>query len=137
MFTDLQKSRVRFHLGYPNDQIAGPRLEIEQNLVLNSLHPDTILAVAGDPFNQSVMFEGLELCSPTSLLGRLESAFAKLGPNTIDDSLFVQSAGKVNLRSDELRARLALYNQYQDELARVLDVRLFGGSPQGGPSHGY
>lgn len=126
MLTDIQKARTRFHLGYPNDQIAGPRLEIEQNLVLSNLAPETELALVGDSATRTILFQGLALCAPDSMLDRLETAWGNVGPATIDDSLFVKSAGSVNLRGDELRARKALYAEIKEQLASLLNVELFG-----------
>ena len=125
MLTDIQKARTRFHLGYPNDQIAGPRLEIEQNLVLSNLAAETELALVGDGTAQTVLFQGLALCAPDSMLDRLETTWSNIGPAVIDDSLFVKSAGSVTLRGDELRARKALYNELREQLATLLNVELF------------
>lgn len=137
MLAEIQKGRTRFHLGYPNDQISGPRLEIEQNLVLDRLATATELALVGDSGSQTVLFQGLALCAPDSMLDRLETAWGNLGPTVIDDSLFVKSAGSVTLRSDELRARKALYNELRGQLATLLDVELFGDMNQLGPHHCY
>ena len=131
MLTEIQKARTRFHLGYPNDQIAGPRLELEQNLVLNGLAEVTELALVGAANAQTVLFQGLALCAPDSYLARLETAWSNLGPGIIDDSLFVKSAGSVTLRGDELRARKALYDELRDQLATLLDVELFGDMAKG------
>ena len=125
MLTDIQKARTRFHLGYPNDQIHGPTLEVEQNLVLGNLAPMTELGLVGDPDNQTIEFQGLALCAPNSLLARLEAAWDNISADVISDSLFVSQAGSVTLRKDELRARMQLYNQIQSDLSNLLDVELF------------
>lgn len=125
MLTSLQKSRTRFHLGYPDDQIHGPTLEIEQNLVLDRLNPNVELALRGDSLAQTVDFQGETLCAPNSLLDFLEIALSRLSPTTIDDSLFVSQAGSVTLRRDELQARTRLYRSLQKQLASLLDVELF------------
>jgi hypothetical protein len=130
MLSDVQRARVRFHLGYPNDQISGPSLEVQQNLLLDRLAPMTELGLIGDPTDQTEEFQGLPLCAPGSQLDRLEQAWGNLGPATIDDSLFVQSAGSVSLRRDELQARRSLYREQQEHLATLLDVKLFGYSAQ-------
>lgn len=137
MLTAIQKSRVRFHLGYPNDQIRGPLLEIAQKLVLGNLPPETELAIAGNPAEQTVEFQGEVLCAADSLLERLEVAWSNLGPGTIDDSLFVSQAGSAYLRRDELKARKALYAEIRKQLATLLDVELFGDSGCLGPFHSY
>jgi len=125
MLSEVQKARTRFHLGYPNDQIHGPTLEIEQNLVLSNLAPMTELALVGDATAQTIEFQGLELCAPGSMLARLETAWGNLGPDTVDDSLFVSVAGSVTLRNDELRARRRLYDEIREQLAVLLNVELF------------
>lgn len=130
MLTELQKSRVRFHLGYPNDQIVGPRLEVEQNLVLGNLNPLTELALVGDQGGVRYLFFSQDLCSEGSLLHKLEVAHDKLSPQVIEDSLFVQGAGSVTLRRDELQARKELYRFLQQELEKLLDIKLFTHSPQ-------
>lgn len=138
MLSEVQKARTRFHLGYPNDQISGPSLEVQQNLLLDRLAEMTELGLVGDPTAQTVEFQGLPLCAPGSALDRLEIAWSNLGPDTIDDSLFVQSAGSVALRRDELAARRSLYRELQNQLATLLDVELFGYSAQRqGPHHCY
>ena len=125
MLTEVQLARTRFHLGYPNDQISGPRLEVEQNLVLGNLAPMTELGLVGDPTAQAVIFQGEELCAPGSMLARLEQAWENVGPATVADSLFVTQAGSVTLRRDELRARRALYDELREQLATLLNVDLF------------
>lgn len=134
--TDVQKARTRFHLGYPNDQISGPLLEVQQNLVLGNLAAQTELALVGDPNNQTVEFEGQPLCSPSSLLGRVEEAWNQLSPTVISDSLFVKSAGSVILRSDEVKARRAFYDELRDQLVVLLDTKLFSTGP-GSIHHNY
>lgn len=125
MLTDLQKSRTRLHLGYPDDQLHGPTLEIEQNLVLDRLNTNVELALRGDPATQTIEFQGEILCSPNSLLDFLEIALSRLGPTTVDDSLFVSQAGSVTLRRDELQARTKMYRSLQKQLASLLNVDLF------------
>lgn len=136
MLTELQKGRVRFHLGYPNDQISGPLLEVQQNLVLGNLSEQTELALIGDPNSQTLTFEGQTLCSPTSLLGKVEKAFNLLDTDTISDSLFVKSAGSVTLRTDEYTARVEIYNGLVNNLVNLLDTRLFNDAVEG-PPHCY
>lgn len=136
--SELQKARTRFHLGYPNDQIKGPVTEIQQHLVLGNLNSQTELALIGDPSSvgDRYLFLGQDLCQQGSLLYKLELAYDRCGPDTVDDSLFVRSAGSVQLRSDELQARRALYQSLRKDLENLLDVELFG-SCFSGPSYGY
>lgn len=134
MLTELQKARTRFHLGYPNDQISGPLLEVTQNLVLGNLAQATELALVGDLGSQTLEFEGQAFCSPTSLLGKVERAWNQLDSDVISDSLFVQVAGSVTLRKDEIKARRELYDELRNQLTVLLDTELFGYS---GHSHHY
>ena len=127
MLTELQKARVRFHLGYPNDQITGALLEVQQNLVLGNLAEETEFALVGDGGTRYV-FLGRDLAQEGSLLAKLEKAHDNLGPSIIEDSLFVKSAGSVELRRDELQARRNLYGFLVRELETLLDVKVFGGS---------
>jgi hypothetical protein len=125
MISDLQKSRVRFHLGYPNDQITGALLEIQQNLVLGNLSPDTEFALVGEAGDR-YLFLGRDLAQVGSLLHKLEVAYSNLSPLVIEDSLFVKSAGSVELRRDELQARRSLYTLLVKDLEVLLDVKIFG-----------
>jgi len=137
MLTEIQKARVRFHLGYPSDRPG--LLEVQQQLILNTLAPVTETQLIGDisdPSGPVIDVSGLVLAHESSMLGRVELAYLRLSPTVIDDSLFVESAGAVVLRRDELRARQALYDTMVDQLAQLLDVDVFGRQAHG-PSFRY
>lgn len=118
MLTDLQKARIAYHLDFVEPESL---LEISQDLAVTTMSPEKELAAVGpaspaDPLT----FEGQPLCSKTSALGLVELAHAKLSPEVIDDSLLVRQAGKVSLRSDELKARERLYSRLVDSLAQLV-----------------
>jgi hypothetical protein len=137
--TELQKARVRFHLGYPTNLETLPGLKLQQKLLLANLDASVELSLVGDPLADWLEFEGQPLCSNSSVLGRLENAWVKLGPGTIEDSLFVSKAGNINLRTDELRARKSLYQSLVDDMSRLLDVDVFvvGNKGSNGPAFNY
>jgi hypothetical protein len=121
--TDLQRSRIEFHCDL--DSTRG-LLALSFNIKSTSFSEVKLLQIVGqlvgaDPDNLFV-YEGVSLCTLTSALGACELAHSKLSPQTIDDSLLVRSAGKVNLRSDELKARRQLYNQTVEYLKQLIGL---------------
>lgn len=134
MLTSLQLARVRFHLGYPDIEPESTVIEIAGNVNFTQLTPSQLLALVGDRAALQQSFLGTDLATPDSLLGNLEVAFSNLLPTKIDDSLFVQSAGSVALRRDELRARKALYKNLTRTLKTLLGVCQ---GKEGGPSYHY
>ena len=125
MLSALQKSRVRFHLGYPQND-AGGLIEVLEELTLDRLDPQVEFALVGNPAADQWVYLGEDLAAWDSHLAIVESAYAKLAPKTIDDSLFVKQAGSVTLRTDEYRARRQQYDGLRCDMASLLDVRLFG-----------
>lgn len=125
MLTDLQKDRVKFHLDYLT---ALGLLELDRDVKILILNPNEQLALVGtipdpvpDPVPDTlVVFEGVPIATRTSALGKVEIAFSKLSPDTIDDSLFVEQAGKVTLRGSELAKRRSLYVQMVKYLAQLI-----------------
>lgn len=136
MLTPFQLSRIKFHLGYPQEQTQPAILEVLENLVLDNLSPETELTLVGPkPPTTPYVYLGEVIGDTGSLLVQVEQAYQKLAPTSIDDSLFVKQAGSVTLRPDEYRARKQLYEGLKSDLAVVVDVRLYrSGSP--GPSLG-
>lgn len=124
MLTEFQKSRVRFHLGYPQQDSMGI-IEVLEELTLDRLAPMVELSLVGE-LSEHTLVLGQPLAAPGSMLANVEAAYAKLGPGTIDDSLFVSQAGSVTLRRDEYRARRQQYDGLRSDMAVLLDVRLFG-----------
>jgi hypothetical protein len=121
--TKLQKDRIAYHLdlGKP-----GSYLEIYKNVTINTITTERELMVIGNLdttlADQIYSYMGINLCTINSSLGKCERALDKLDPTTIDDSLLVKGAGKVVLRSDELKARKKLYKQTINELAQALSM---------------
>ena len=120
-----QKARIRFHLGYYWNLPPLAKIEPEERLRLGALPIEVIRLTVGDIDREGadlVVSEGETLATSGSLLGKLEVAYAKLSPETIEASLFVSTAGKINLRPNELRNRKKLYGWLTDELAKALGV---------------
>lgn len=118
--TALQKSRIAFHLDFVR---PGNLLALDRKVATILLDDEQLLATVGEdppPVGNAITFEGVDLCTATSALGRCETAYANLSPSTISDSLLVKQAGKVTLRSDELSARRALYTEQVEYLAQVI-----------------
>lgn len=116
--TQLQKYRVAFHLDvWKPDNL----LSIDRDITFSTMAEEDKLALVGpdNPPNPYI-FEGQQLCSESSILGRIEAAHANLSPAVIDNSLLVKQAGKVTLRSDELRAREKLYKTLVESLAQIM-----------------
>jgi hypothetical protein len=117
--TDLQLSRVAYHLDFTKPDYL---LAIDREVSILNLTPSQELALVGPtPLVSNIyQFEGEDLCSTTSLLGKVEAAYAKIDPSVIDDSLFVSKAGSVELRGSELRKRQSLYRQLVENLAQLV-----------------
>jgi hypothetical protein len=120
--TDLQKSRIAFHLDVWS---ANSLLTVDRNIKFYALSEEDELSLVG-PENPTdpQLFEGQVIASQTSILGRLESALANISPSVIDNSLLVKTAGKVTLRGNELRLRQQLYKAILKELAKLMGYRL-------------
>lgn len=125
MLTELQKSRISFHLDYFNPdfmlQITRDTLILTlssvQELQLVGIAPDPLPTVPSDPY---VFIGGVYLCRSDSLLGQVEKAYNKLNSDVIEESLYVVTAGKVTLRSNELTNRTNLYNKQVAFLAQLV-----------------
>jgi hypothetical protein len=122
--TELQQSRIAFHLDVWE---AKSLLSIDREIKFVTLSDTDRLALVGpetiEAPLEAYLFQGQELCSTTSILGRLERAFDNIDPSVISDSLLVKSAGKVSLRSDELKAREKLYRSLLKSLAKIMGYR--------------
>jgi len=123
MISNLQKIRIEFHLGLLGPLDPVNFRAVQRDFVLTGLDPDIELSLVGDPLSTDmVVFEGQNLASKSSLLGRAELAFSVLGPQTIDASLYVSKAGSVELRGNELKNRKDLYREIVKQLAYLLGV---------------
>lgn len=131
-FTELQRSRLRFHLGY-GDHRGAQWIEVRDELYLDATEPLVVFQVVGNtpdtPNSTRFLFYGEDLCEdvgPTSpqgsLLARVEKAFDLLNTATIENSQKVTQAGSVTLRTDELSARRRLYEYLCRQLALVVGV---------------
>lgn len=119
--TDLQKSRIAFHLDYFNPNYM---LQITRDSLLLTLDPTQELQLVGlgnftDP-TQDIYIEEEFVCSKTSILGRVELAFNNLNSEVIEDSLYVSQAGQVTLRGNELRKRTELYEKMVSFLSQFV-----------------
>lgn len=127
MLTDWQKHRVGFHLGYTDT------FPVEWETA--GIGDYAYRTITGDPAGALMLVQGLPIGTAAGLLGRIEAAYAKLDSETIEDSLFVSSAGAVNLRGDELTKRRKLYNSLVKDLSNVTGIPMK--SCNHGPSHAY
>jgi len=118
----LQKERIAYHLDFVRSEYI-PR--ISANSILITASPSQELALVGpdlgtlDPA-EIFVFEGSDLCSNSSMLGKVERAFSKIDPATIEDSLYVQVAGSVTLRGNELKNRENLYKTLVKKLSKLM-----------------
>lgn len=72
------------------------------------------------PETDLIYISGQLVCNRKSLLGNVELAYEKLNSDTIEESLFVSSAGSAKLRGNELDNRMELYNAQVEFLAVAL-----------------
>lgn len=131
-FTDIQKTRIRFHLGYLWNLHPLSTIPMEQRLRLSALPVEIIRLVVGDielPEASLVMIEGIPVSTTSSILGKVELAYANISPLTVDASLFVAEAGKTKLRGNELINRTRLYKELACELSKALGVPIFNKAP--------
>ena len=117
ILSDLQRSRLNYHLNIDSDQSL---LAVSFSVRSAQFDQSKLLAIVGDLSLTSpadtVYVDTVALCTTGSALGRCEVAKSNLGPSTIDNSLLVQSAGKVTLRRDELTARKQVYKEMVAQL---------------------
>lgn len=120
--TELQKRRIIFHLDFQRGQNDVLKLSFSIDLDLVDATDERIIvgtvstALAAD----KIIYDGEDLCTLESILGRVEQAFAKLDSRTIDNSQFVLAAGKVKLNSSEARLRQQFYEAKILELSKAL-----------------
>lgn len=118
--TDLQKSRIRFHLGYSSE---GPA-QFSDQLTVDQLKPESELALIGSDLDYE--FLGVPLCQVGSLLYNCELAYANLAPSVIDDSMLVSTVGDIQLRANELGRRQELYDYHRERLSQVTNSPILG-----------
>jgi hypothetical protein len=129
--TEIQKTRIRFHLGYLWNLNPLSTMPMEERLRLSALPIEIIRLVVGDvelPDASLVLIEGITVCTTGSILGKVELAYANISPQTIDASLFVAEAGKTKLRGNELSNRARFYKELACELSKALGTPIFGKS---------
>jgi|688.fasta_scaffold138108_2 hypothetical protein len=130
---DLQKTRIRFHLGYLWNLHHLSTMPIEERLRLSYLPLEIIRLTVGDIEileASLVVLEGTPIATTSSILGKVELAYSNLSPLTVDASLFVAEAGKTKLRGNELANRKALYKSLVFELSKALGVPIFDTTPK-------
>lgn len=110
MISDLQKARIRFHLGF------SPLAQYDQ-LVVDNLDAFAELQVVGTDLDYDFLDQ--PLCQTGSALYNCEVAYSKLSPDSIDDSLFVGSVNAVKLRHNELAKREELHKWHCEKLAQL------------------
>lgn len=128
-FTDLQVSRIRFHLGY-SERANSALLSVVENIQLNSSLPsDLIFQAVGEAVEDPVQtdrytFLGEDLCQQGSQLHKVEIAWSLIDAGTIDPTLAYAQVGKVTMRRDELPSRRALYNELREDLSKIVGIEL-------------
>lgn len=125
MITDLQKTRIRFHLGYSSAGIG----QFFDRLTVDGLSTSAQLMLVGTTLD----YEFLEtpLCQVGSLLYKCEVAYANLDPGVIDDSLGVSAVNTIRLRGNELAKRKEIYHYQCERLAQATNSPLIGGNASG------
>lgn len=121
MLTNLQKSRIKYHLNITY-RTAYEELEADFRLQLNNINPERELAIVGNQTNLNYSFQGQPLCESGSLLHRIEVAYSRISPDVIDTTLFVKATEEITLNPNELRLRLRLYHQLVDQLKQHFDL---------------
>jgi hypothetical protein len=137
-FSLHQRSRIKYHLDQliPERWVAG--LNEPSYFANNNYSPEIELIVVGDltiappPVGTAendfldgpAFYQGVLIAQPQSILWGCEVCDIKMNPINVDASLFVQSAGKVKLRGDEIAARDEMYQRYREKLAGTLGFPL-------------
>ncbi len=126
--TDLQRSRINYHLDIDSDQSL---LSLSYRIREAQFTQAKLLVLVGDlntaSPSETVFIGEVALCTTDSALGRCEVAKNNLGPAVINNSLFVRSAGKVTLRDDELAARKRVYKEMVKQLKQEVGYTSYGG----------
>lgn len=121
MLTELQKSRIRYHLGVTY-RTAYDEVEANFSLQLNNIDPDRELSLVGNQANKNYSFLGEPLCQVGSILYKVERAFEKLSPDVVDTTLFVRATEEVTLNANEMRKRIQFYESMVDQLRASFDL---------------
>ncbi|CBA17892.1 virion structural protein [Acaryochloris phage A-HIS2] len=133
--TDLQKSRIKFHLGLSEGEPSITALLQDRGLLLDSLSQaaeDQIIGdIVTDPADPThLTIAGNVVAQQGSILGNLEKCFQNLSPDIVDPSTFVYQAGDVKLNPNEFRNRGNIYEYWRELLARILNYQVI-------PDNGY
>jgi len=121
MLTELQKSRIRYHLGITY-RTAYEEIEANFKLMLDNIDPDRELAIVGDQTIRDYSFLGQPLCQVGSILYKVEKAFANLSPDVIDTTLFVEATEEITLNPNEMKKRQRFYEMMVDQLRSCFDL---------------
>lgn len=121
MLTELQKSRIRYHLGITY-RTAYDEVEANFRLQLDNIDPARELSLVGNQATKNYNFLGEPLCQVGSLLYKVERAFENLSPDVIDTTLFVRNTEEVALNTNELRKRRQLYELLVNQLRASFDL---------------
>lgn len=121
MLTELQKSRIRYHLRvtYRN---AYEEIEANFRLQLDNIDPERELSLVGNQATKDYSFLGEPLCQVGSILYKVERAFENLSPDVIDTTLFVRLTEEITLNANEMRKRQQFYQLMVDQLRASFDL---------------
>lgn len=124
--TKLQQERIRFHLGYSTGGFISSISEVNDFLVFELITPEQETMIIGSLDNDAdnVLIGEEAIANAQSGLGRVERAYNNLDPDVVDASLYVESAGKVVLRGNELKKRAELYDWLKQQLAAMLGINI-------------
>jgi hypothetical protein len=123
--TDSQITRIKFHLDLASDRFEAFQVVRNASLFTLDANQERLLVgtiVPGNPSN--VSWDGEEIATAKSVLGRVEKAWATLDTDTIEDSLYVAKVGDIALRGSELDKREKLYKRALRDLYSVVGVNL-------------
>ena len=127
--TELQRSRIRFHLGYTDNSYSRV-IEYQTNLLLDfGLSPSVLFQAVGEVLelpsqSDRYTYLGEDLCQIGSHLHKCEVAYSTLDAGIIDPTLAYKQVGSVDMRRDEVQARDRLYRKTRGHLALLLGVDL-------------
>jgi hypothetical protein len=121
VLTELQKSRIRYHLDVTY-RTAYDEVEANFRLQLDNIDPERELALVGNQATKDYSYLGVPLCQVGSILYKVEKAFENLSPDVIDTTLFVKATEEITLNANELRKRQQFYDAMVSQLRNSFNL---------------